>query len=100
PYRILGEKQEIKAEGVIPDDGRLPRISFETPDEAVLIVGEEAWDWAPVPTIHALQGSPDSDEGDEDDEPPDAENSRYVPPGGTSAFSRFLTESAVEAHLS
>ncbi|HEX7866854.1 MAG TPA: type VI secretion system tip protein TssI/VgrG [Variovorax sp.] len=103
PYRILGEKQEIKAEGVIPDDGRLPRISFETPDEAVLIVGEEAWDWAPVPTIHALQGSPDNDEGDEDhedDESSYAESSRYVPPGGASAFSHFLPESAVEAHLS
>lgn len=103
PYRILGEKQEIRAEGVIPDDGRLPRISFETPDEAVLVVGEEAWDWAPVPTIHARQAGPDNDEGDEvreDDESPDAESSRYAPPGGASAFNHFLPESAVEAHLS
>ncbi|WP_422085905.1 hypothetical protein [Variovorax sp.] len=51
PYRILDERQQTRAEGVIPEDGRLPRIDFDTPDESVLIVGEEAWDWSEVPTI-------------------------------------------------
>ncbi|WP_432728053.1 type VI secretion system Vgr family protein [Variovorax sp. W6] len=105
PYRILGEKRETMAEGVIPEDGRLPRVGFETPDEAVLIVGEEAWDWTSVPTMRATHDEPESDEGaaiDDDDEPgsPDAEGSRYARPGSAFDQGHFLPESAVEAHLS
>ena len=108
PYKILDERQAITAEGFIPDDGRLPRITFETPDEATLIVGEETWDWNPVPTIRTRQSDPntaeiESQEAVESDGVDDGldtiENSKYAQSGVGSGLNHFLSESAVEAHL-
>ena len=108
PYKILDERQAITAEGFIPDDGRLPRITFETPDEATLIVGEETWDWNPVPTIRTRQSDPntaeiESQEAVESDGVDDGldtiENSKYTQSGVGSGLNHFLSESAVEAHL-
>ena len=106
PYKILDERQATKVEGIIPDDGRLPRITFETPDEATLIVGEETWDWSPVPTIrtiHTTQANSDmadEESEDADDDPPDIEDSRFfAQPEGGSGLNHFLSESVVEAHL-
>jgi type VI secretion system secreted protein VgrG len=107
PYRILDERQAIKAEGVIPDDGRLPRIVFDTPEEATLIVGEEAWAWCPVPTSHTVRIDFDDDEADSDDESQDAgsddawlgaADDRYSE-ATHSGLHLFLSESAVESHL-
>ena len=98
----------LTAEGIIPDDGRLPRITFETPDEATLIVGEETWDWNPVPTIRTRQSDPntaeiESQEAVESDGVDDGldtiENSKYTQSGVGSGLNHFLSESAVEAHL-
>lgn len=107
PYKILDERKQVKAEGVIPDDGRLPRISFETPDEAMLVVGEEAWDWSPVPTIRAAQSNTDAfepengedDSDDSDDSAPDIENSRFAKSMSDPGLNHFLSEFAVESHL-
>ncbi|WP_295986941.1 type VI secretion system Vgr family protein [uncultured Variovorax sp.] len=102
PYRILDEKRRTMVEGVIPDDGRLPRVAFETPDEAVLVVGEEAWDWTPVPTIRTEPGgAQDDDRPDDDGETgsPEAEDAMYASAAGAFDPSHFLSESAIEAHL-
>lgn len=103
PYRIVDEKQQTRAEGVIPEDGRLPRIEFDTPDEAVLIVGEEAWDWSEVPTIRTRDDDSDAagPEGSDglDDDPSDLEGSKYAPPGGSTGPDHFLSESSVQAYL-
>ena len=107
PYRILDERQVVRAEGVIPDDGRLPRISFETPDEATLIVGEEVWDWSPAPTTREVHGDPDAfaleiDEANgeaSDDDSTRIENSKYAQSAGRFGANHFLSESAVESYL-
>ena len=102
PYRILDEKRRTLAEGVIPDDGRLPRVAFETPDEAVLVVGEEAWDWTPVPTIRSEPGGAEDDDRTDDDGEtgsPGAEDAMYASAAGALDPGHFLSESAVEAHL-
>ncbi|MDH6168207.1 type VI secretion system secreted protein VgrG [Variovorax boronicumulans] len=107
PYKILDERQAIKAEGVIPENGRLPRVIFETPDEATLIVGEEVWAWSPVPTTRLATPPFDTSEEDtdeasnegRDDEAFEIENSRYATPATGSGLNYFLSESAVEAHL-
>lgn len=103
PYRIVDEQQQTRAEGVIPEDGRLPRIEFDTPDEAVLIVGEEAWDWSEVPTTSTRDADSDAAGPEEsdglDDDPPDLEGSKYAPPGGIAGPDHFLSESSVQAYL-
>lgn len=113
PYRILDERQTIRAEGVIPDDGRLPRIVFETPDEATLIVGEEAWAWCPAPTSHTVRLDADGDDNEDDDEGRNLDDSQDADPDDAWASAddskyseathaglhRFLSESAVESHL-
>jgi type VI secretion system secreted protein VgrG len=107
PYKILDERQAIKAEGVIPENGRLPRIIFETPDEATLIVGEESWDWSPVPTTFTVHRNSDAseveldeaDSEDSDDGGPDIENSKYAQSGSGFGRNHFFSEATVEAHL-
>jgi len=107
PYRILDEQGCVRAEGTIPVSGRLPRITFETPDEATLIVGEETWAWASVPTSHAAFGGADastaeidgSDGDPMDDDASSLENSRYARPGNDFCANQFCSESAVQAHL-
>ncbi|QNK71694.1 type VI secretion system tip protein VgrG [Variovorax sp. PAMC26660] len=107
PYKILDEREEIKAEGVIPANGRLPRVTFETPDEAVLIVGEETWSWNVVPTSRTVHRNLDAsnteieeaDSNNSDDGLLDVEKSKYAQTEGNSEFNHFLSESAVEAFL-
>jgi type VI secretion system secreted protein VgrG len=111
PYRILDERQAIKAEGVIPEDGRLPRIAFETPEEVTLIVGEEEWAWCPVPTSRTVRSDFDfdfdGDDGDDDEADIDDGRDDAWPDAGDGRYSeavhagshRFLSESAVDSHL-
>ncbi|MBN8756755.1 MULTISPECIES: type VI secretion system Vgr family protein [Variovorax] len=104
PYRILDEQQGTRAEGVIPEDGRLPRIEFDTPDEAVLVVGEESWNWSEVPTVRTREDddsdAPEATDGDgPQDEPADSEDSKYARQGGSAGAGQFLAESAVQAYL-
>jgi type VI secretion system secreted protein VgrG len=107
PYKILDERQAVKAEGVIPDNGRLPRITFETPDEATLIVGEEAWAWHPAPTIRETHryldapatGIEEMDDETQDDSATGIEDSKYAHQRLDSARNHFLLESSVENYL-
>jgi type VI secretion system secreted protein VgrG len=107
PYKILDERQAVKAEGVIPDNGRLPRITFETPDEATLIVGEEAWAWHPAPTIRETHryldtpatGIEEMDDETQDDSATGVEDSKYARSAIEFGANHFLLESSVENYL-
>jgi len=108
PYKILDERQAIKAEGVIPENGRLPRITFETPEEATLIVGEETWSWNLAPTLREVHSHTDASEPEieefdgeavDDDDVLSIENSKYAEAANGFGSSHFLSESAVEKHL-
>ncbi|MFM9922483.1 type VI secretion system tip protein TssI/VgrG [Variovorax sp. H27-G14] len=112
PYRILDERNAVRAEGVIPASGRLPRVVFSTPDEATLIVGEETWAWCPAPTAQMVHTDADEAESadlvemdngefevsDSKSRWSEIDSTRYSLPVHASA-TRFLSESAVESHL-
>ncbi|WP_422823657.1 DUF2345 domain-containing protein [Variovorax rhizosphaerae] len=108
PYKILGENKMVIAEGSIPKDGRLPRVTFDMPDEAILILGEDGWELKPLP------GMTPSLSNDtlmtQDDIPPETgdadaeqlrylETSKYVRETQSSSKGLFLSEAAILSFL-
>ena len=61
PFRIVDSSGKTQAEGVVPENGRLPRIDLPQADALTLVIGKEEWE----PVLNAPGGAPIPDEDDE-----------------------------------